>query len=91
MALHFPSRTGRLIVRTLLGLLLVCAILAVADYLSRKAEREGGKQVLVRDVLAASIKAHEIEAAAGDAEGAAPARPDGAAARVRGPGGLTQR
>jgi 2-methylcitrate dehydratase len=39
------------------------AILAVADYLSRKAEREGGKPVLVRDVLAAAIKAHEIQGA----------------------------
>ena len=37
------------------------AILAVADYMSRKAEREGGKPVLVRDVLAAAIKAHEIQ------------------------------
>ncbi len=37
------------------------AILAVADYLSRKAEREGGKPVLVRDVLSAAIKAHEIQ------------------------------
>jgi len=39
------------------------AILAVADYLSRKAEREGGKPLLVRDVLAAAIKAHEIQGA----------------------------
>lgn len=37
------------------------AILAVADYLSRKATREGGKPVLVRDVLDAAIKAHEIQ------------------------------
>ena len=37
------------------------AILGVADYLSRKAEREGGKPVLVRDVLSAAIKAHEIQ------------------------------
>src|SRR5438132_8630704 len=37
------------------------AILAVADYMSRKAMREGGKQVLVRDVLDAAIKAHEIQ------------------------------
>lgn len=37
------------------------AILAVADYQSRKAEREGGKPVLVRDVLSAAIKAHEIQ------------------------------
>ena len=39
------------------------AILSVADYLSRKAEREGGKPVLVRDVLGAAIKAHEIQGA----------------------------
>ncbi|MBS0575006.1 MAG: bifunctional 2-methylcitrate dehydratase/aconitate hydratase [Proteobacteria bacterium] len=37
------------------------AILAVADYLSRKAEREGGKQFTVRDVLGWAIKAHEIQ------------------------------
>jgi 2-methylcitrate dehydratase len=37
------------------------AILAVGDYLSRKAERENGKPVLVRDVLSAAIKAHEIQ------------------------------
>ena len=37
------------------------AILSVADYLSRKAEREHGKPVLVRDVLTAAIKAHEIQ------------------------------
>ncbi|MFI4968729.1 MAG: bifunctional 2-methylcitrate dehydratase/aconitate hydratase [Lysobacterales bacterium] len=37
------------------------AILAVADYLSRKAEREGGKQFTVRDVLGHAIKAHEIQ------------------------------
>jgi 2-methylcitrate dehydratase len=37
------------------------AILAVADYQSRKAEREGGKPFLVRDVLSAAIKAHEIQ------------------------------
>ncbi len=37
------------------------AILAVADYLSRKAEREGGKPLTVRDVLTAAIKAHEIQ------------------------------
>ncbi|MEO8161750.1 MAG: MmgE/PrpD family protein, partial [Arenimonas sp.] len=37
------------------------AILAVADYISRKAMREGGKPVLVRDVLEAAIKAHEIQ------------------------------
>ncbi len=39
------------------------AILAVADYQSRKAEREGGKPVLIRDVLSAAIKAHEIQGA----------------------------
>ena len=39
------------------------AILAVADYQSRKAEREGGKPVLVRDGLEAAIKAHEIQGA----------------------------
>ncbi|MCE5232496.1 MAG: bifunctional 2-methylcitrate dehydratase/aconitate hydratase [Mizugakiibacter sp.] len=37
------------------------AILAVADYLSRKAEREGGTPLSVRDVLTAAIKAHEIQ------------------------------
>ena len=37
------------------------AILAVADYLSRKAEREGGEPMTVRDVLAWAIKAHEIQ------------------------------
>ncbi|MEO6927357.1 MAG: bifunctional 2-methylcitrate dehydratase/aconitate hydratase, partial [Rhodanobacter sp.] len=37
------------------------AILAVADYLSRKAEREGGTQITVRDVLGWAIKAHEIQ------------------------------
>ena len=37
------------------------AILAVADYQSRKAEREGTKPVLIRDVLSAAIKAHEIQ------------------------------
>jgi len=37
------------------------AILAVADYLSRKAEREGGQPMTVRDVLAYAIKAHEIQ------------------------------
>ncbi len=37
------------------------AILAVADYLSRKAEREGGTQLTVRDVLGHAIKAHEIQ------------------------------
>lgn len=39
------------------------AILAVADYVSRKHEREGGKPVTVRDVLTAAIKAHEIQGA----------------------------
>ena len=37
------------------------AILAVADYLGRKAEREGGKAMSVRDVLGWAIKAHEIQ------------------------------
>ncbi len=36
-------------------------ILAVADYLSRKAEREGGVPLTVRDVLGYAIKAHEIQ------------------------------
>jgi 2-methylcitrate dehydratase len=36
-------------------------ILAVADYLSRKAEKEGGKGLTVRDVLGWAIKAHEIQ------------------------------
>ncbi|HEX7338592.1 MAG TPA: bifunctional 2-methylcitrate dehydratase/aconitate hydratase [Rhodanobacteraceae bacterium] len=37
------------------------AILAVADYIGRKAQREGGKVPSVRDVLTAAIKAHEIQ------------------------------
>ncbi|WP_454829692.1 bifunctional 2-methylcitrate dehydratase/aconitate hydratase [Pseudoxanthomonas wuyuanensis] len=37
------------------------AILAVADYLSRKAEREGATPLTVREVLTAAIKAHEIQ------------------------------
>ncbi|WP_109125000.1 bifunctional 2-methylcitrate dehydratase/aconitate hydratase [Dyella sp. C11] len=37
------------------------AILAVADYLSRKAQREGGRPMTVRDVLTYAIKAHEIQ------------------------------
>jgi 2-methylcitrate dehydratase len=37
------------------------AILAVGDYLSRKAQREGGKPITVRDVLTYAIKAHEIQ------------------------------
>ncbi len=37
------------------------AILAVADYLSRKAVREGGAPLTVRDVLGYAIKAHEIQ------------------------------
>ncbi|MDR7099552.1 2-methylcitrate dehydratase [Lysobacter niabensis] len=37
------------------------AILAVADYLGRKAEREGGKALTVREVLGHAIKAHEIQ------------------------------
>jgi 2-methylcitrate dehydratase len=36
-------------------------ILAVADWLARKAEREGGKVLAVRDVLGHAIKAHEIQ------------------------------
>jgi 2-methylcitrate dehydratase len=36
-------------------------ILAVADYLSRKAAAEGRKPLSVRDLLAAMIKAHEIQ------------------------------
>src|SRR5215471_14065091 len=36
-------------------------ILAVADWLSRKAVMEGGKPLTVRDVLTAMIKAHEIQ------------------------------
>jgi len=37
------------------------AILAVADYLSRKAMREGAPPLTVRDVLGYAIKAHEIQ------------------------------
>ncbi|MGH8073855.1 MAG: bifunctional 2-methylcitrate dehydratase/aconitate hydratase [Lysobacter sp.] len=37
------------------------AILAVADYLGRKAEADGGNALTVRDVLAHAIKAHEIQ------------------------------
>ena len=37
------------------------AILSVADYLSRKAVREGRPPLRVRDVLEAAIKAHEIQ------------------------------
>ncbi|WP_026815635.1 bifunctional 2-methylcitrate dehydratase/aconitate hydratase [Arenimonas composti] len=37
------------------------AILAVGDWLSRKAEREHGKPITVRDILTAAIKAHEIQ------------------------------
>ncbi len=36
-------------------------ILAVADYLSRQAVREGKQPLLMRDVLTAMIKAHEIQ------------------------------
>lgn len=36
-------------------------ILAVADYLSRKAIAEGGEPLLMRNVLTAMIKAHEIQ------------------------------
>ena len=37
------------------------AILAVADYLGRKSEAEGGKALTVKDVLGHAIKAHEIQ------------------------------
>jgi 2-methylcitrate dehydratase len=37
------------------------AILAVADYLSRRSAVQGKKGLLVRDVLTAMIKAHEIQ------------------------------
>jgi 2-methylcitrate dehydratase len=37
------------------------AILATADYLSRRAQREGKPTLSVRDVLTAAIKAHEIQ------------------------------
>ncbi len=37
------------------------AILAVADYLGRKAEAEGGRALTVREVLGLAIKAHEIQ------------------------------
>ncbi len=37
------------------------AILAVADYLSRKNTRENKAPILVKDVLTAAIKAHEIQ------------------------------
>ena len=37
------------------------AILSVADYLSRKAVKEGAKPLTVRDVLGYAIKAHEIQ------------------------------
>jgi 2-methylcitrate dehydratase len=37
------------------------AILATADYLSRRAQREGKPPLSVRDVLTAAIKAHEIQ------------------------------
>jgi 2-methylcitrate dehydratase len=36
-------------------------ILAVADYLARKSMMEGGQPLIVRDVLTAMIKAHEIQ------------------------------
>jgi 2-methylcitrate dehydratase len=36
-------------------------ILAVADWCSRKSEREGGKPLTIRDVLHWAIKAHEIQ------------------------------
>ena len=37
------------------------AILAVADYLSRRNAAQGAKGLVVRDVLTAMIKAHEIQ------------------------------
>ncbi|PXV61710.1 2-methylcitrate dehydratase [Dyella jiangningensis] len=37
------------------------SILAVADYLDRKAAREGGRRLTVREVLTWAIKAHEIQ------------------------------
>jgi len=37
------------------------SILAVGDWLARKAEREGGEPLTVRDVLGHAIKAHEIQ------------------------------
>jgi 2-methylcitrate dehydratase len=40
------------------------AILSVADYLSRKALVEGGRRPLVHELLAAMIKAHEIQGVA---------------------------
>ena len=36
-------------------------ILALADYLARRSEREGGATMTVRDVLTWAIKAHEIQ------------------------------
>ena len=36
-------------------------ILAVADYLSRKAIMEGGRPLTVRDVLTGMVKAHEVQ------------------------------
>ncbi len=36
------------------------AMLAVADWRSRKAQREGGKPTTIRELLTATIKAHEI-------------------------------
>jgi 2-methylcitrate dehydratase len=36
-------------------------ILAIADYLSRKAIMEGGKPLTVRDVLTGMVKAHEVQ------------------------------
>jgi 2-methylcitrate dehydratase len=37
------------------------AILAVGDWLDRKAERDGGQRITVRDALGWAIKAHEIQ------------------------------
>ncbi len=51
------------------------AILAVADYLARKAVREGGKPLTVRDVLGCAIKAHEIQGCYALQEFVQPRRP----------------
>ena len=37
------------------------AILAVADYVSRRNQRDGGRALTIRDVLTAAVKAHEIQ------------------------------
>jgi len=48
-------------------------ILAVADYMARKAVMEGRKPPVVRDVLTAMIKAHEIQGVIAIAKSVAPA------------------